>query len=155
MKTLKNPNDVIEIGVFAGETLRSFLKNYGKKYFPVLLKYYNLSDEIMREYHCHLEPHKERTKAEVSVQDNIIDNNNAENNMVDTKEVDQVDLEVDDALNNASDLVELDDKKWTSSLSDYENSALYDPEDDMADSYYYDRIMRSQGMALHQEIANI
>ena len=156
MKTLKNPNDVIELGIYAGETLRSFLKKYGIKAFPDVLKYYNLSEEIMREYHCHLRPHKEETPAVDSAQDSIKEYYNTEDNTVATNEDDQADVEVEgnDAL-NTTDLVELDDNKWTSSRSDYENSALYDPEDDIADTRYYDKLMRGRGMALSQEIANL
>lgn len=156
MKTLSNPSDVIELGIYAGETLRSFLKNHGKKAFPELLKYYNLSEEIMREYHCHLEPHKERPQAVASDKVSTTASTNVNDNMVASNVTSQVDVETesDDALNTTG-LVELDDNKWTSSRSDYENCVLYDPEDDIADTNYYARRMKGYGRALQEDIANL
>ena len=93
MKTLSKPSDVIELGIYAGETLRSFLKNHGKKAFPELLKYYNLSEEIMREYHCHLEPHKERPQAVASDKVSTTASTNVNDNMVASNVTSQVDVE--------------------------------------------------------------
>lgn len=48
--------DPIKIGEYSGETVESCVKKYGKRSLMEVLKYYNLSAEVQREYHFHLKP---------------------------------------------------------------------------------------------------
>ena len=59
MKTLKM-DDTIGIGVYVGETVRDCIRKYGRKSILEILKYYDLDEEILMEYHYRsLEPHKD------------------------------------------------------------------------------------------------
>ena len=130
MKTLSSRNDRIELGVYAGETLYTVLMKYGKKALPKLLRYYNLSEEIMKQYHCHLEPHKEDRAAE-STRSKTNVSLNGKVSQVTTIVMDPVDMGLDSDDNcDTTGRVANDENNWTSSRSDYENGVLYDPEDD-------------------------
>ena len=134
MKTLRFRNDEIELGVYAGDTLDEVLKKYGRKALPKLLKYYNLSEEIMRQYHCRLKPHKEERK-EVSAQNKTNERLKSEVSQVSTTVIDQLDMGFDcDNIHNTTDHVVKNENNWTSSRSDHENSVLYDPEDDQPET---------------------
>lgn len=137
MKLLYHPSTVIELGVYAGKSFGYVLKQFGKKAFPELLRYYRISSRIMEEYHCTLKPHVEKTQKV----DHTSVNNNAtvsldEGWVVSTNVTEQSEKVINstDALDTA-DRIELDDNKWTRSRSDYENNVLYDPEDDVPDSF--------------------
>ena len=140
MKLLYHPSTLIKMGKYAGKTFGYVLTYYGKKAFPELLKYYRICARIMDEYHCTLRPHVDKPQ---EVSPAPVPNDTAvwmeEEDMVATTVNDQIDKVVDscDALDK-TDRVEIDDNKWKSSRSDYENNVLYDPEDDVPDSYLDD-----------------
>ena len=53
-------NDTIRIGVYEGETVKDCIRKYGRKSILEILKYYDLDEEILMEYHYRsLEPHKD------------------------------------------------------------------------------------------------
>ena len=137
MKVLWHPSTVITTGKFAGKTFGFVLDRYGKKAFPELLKYYRISSTIMDKYHCTLKPHDDKSQVTVSIQDKVIMRENTpidtEASVSMTEPVAQV-PESTDALDTAN-RVELDDNLWTSSRSDYENGVLYDPEDEVPDTF--------------------
>lgn len=141
MKLLYHPSTVITVGKYAGKTFGYILKTFGKKAFPELLKYYRICSRIMIENHCTLKPHQEMTSRELASNDKVTVPMIEEDasGAADVNVSDQVTKVVDycDALDTI-DLVEIDDNKWASSRSDYENNVLYDPEDDMPDSYIDD-----------------
>ena len=147
MKLLYHPSTVILTGKYAGLTFGYILKRYGKKAFPELLRYYDISSTIMNKYHCSLRPHDDKSQVAVSIQDKVI---TKENNLIDaetsvsvTEQVSKV-SENTDALDTAN-RVELDDNRWTSSRSDYENGILYDPEDDVPDPFNENLFMGNGG----------
>ena len=135
MKLLYHPSNMILTGKFAGMTFGSVLNRYGKKAFPELLKYYRISSTIMDKYHCTLKPHDGKSLAAVPIQDKVLAQENSlvatEASVGVTKPVAKV-AEGTDALDTAN-RVEIDDNRWTSSRSDFENGVLYDPEDDLPD----------------------
>ena len=135
MKVLWHPSSVITTGKYAGMTFGFVLKYYGKKALPELLKYYRISSTIMDQYHCTLKPHDDKSQAEVPNTDKLLAQEKSlvatEASVSVTKAVAK-DVEGTDALDTAN-RVEIDDHRWTSSRSDYENGVLYDPEDDMPD----------------------
>lgn len=137
MKLLYHPSTVILTGKYAGMTFGFVLDRYGKKAFPELLKYYRISSTIMDKYHCTLKPHDDKSQVTVSIQDKVIMRENTpidtEASVSMTEPVAQV-PESTDALDTAN-RVELDDNLWTSSRSDYENGVLYDPEDEVPDTF--------------------
>lgn len=51
--------DTIKNGIYAGMKVSKCLQVYGKKSIMGILKYYDLDEEILKEYHVHTEPHKE------------------------------------------------------------------------------------------------
>ena len=145
MKTLRFRNDEIELGVYAGETLYSALKKYGKKALPGLLKYYNLSDEIMRKYHCRLKPHEEKQEA-VSAQNKTNVRLKGEVSQVNTNVMDLDDMGFDsNDTHDTSGHVMNDENNWTSSHSDYENGVLFDPEDDQPETEEEKSMMAAGG----------
>ncbi len=44
-------NDTIGMGVYVGETVKDCLKKNGRKSILEILKYYDLDEEILKEYH--------------------------------------------------------------------------------------------------------
>ena len=44
-------NDTIRMGVYSGEKLSDCIKKYGRKSILEILKYYDLSEDILEEYH--------------------------------------------------------------------------------------------------------
>ena len=147
MKLLYHPSTVIEHGIYAGLTFGYVLERYGKKAFIDLLKYYRISSRIMIENHCSLKPHKEKTQEETPVLEKTTVSAEVENRPVETDMTAHNDLwfRSHDALSTANQ-VELDDDRWITSRSDYENDVLYDPEDDVPDSYL-DELLAGGGMA--------
>ena len=137
MKSLYHPSTVIELGAYAGKTFGYVLKCFGKKAFPELLQYYRISSRIMGEYHCTLKPHVEKNhEEETTPVNNSVTMSMDEGWVVDTNEAEWGEKVTNstDALDTA-DCIELDDNKWTTSRSDYENNVLYDPEDDVPHTF--------------------
>ena len=134
MKTLRSRTDEIELGVYAGETLYTVLKTYGKRALPELLKYYNLSEEILRQYHCRLKPHEEKQEA-VSAQNKTNVHVKGEVSQATTTMIDQGHMGYDrDDTHDTTGRIVNDENNWTSSRSDHENGVLYDPEDDQPET---------------------
>lgn len=59
--------DTIECGEYAGETVESCVKKYGKNALLNVLKYYNLADEVMEYYHIRMKPHVDKEETENQV----------------------------------------------------------------------------------------
>lgn len=129
----------------------TFLKRYGKKGVIELLPYYDLDEDILEEYHIHLQTpaEKARREKEQHLQETAEQNQtNVRMGVENTLSATDVTVEIEevaceDAL-NTSDCVEKDENEWTSSRYDYENYVLYDPEDDAPDTND-DRIMMAKG----------
>ena len=150
MNVLENPNDKIEVGIYAGQTLSSVLEYYGKRAFSELLKYYNISDDILIEYHCRLRPHEDKSQTAVPFQDmtsTIMEEKESQVKANANESVaGQVNVAVEnEVFNTTSDNLD-DNNLWTSRRSDYENSVLYDSEDDMPDTDK-DKAMMAKGCA--------
>ena len=146
MKLLYNLDTEITVGMYAGLTFGYVLEFYGKKALPELLKYYDISNKIMEKYHCTLRPHQEVSQEGVALKDKpaVPIMNEDIPSAINVNMTDKIDKVVDsnDAL-DMSELVELDDDKWTSIRSDYD--VLYDPEDDVPASFI-DGILARGGM---------
>ena len=147
MKLLWHPSTVITTGKFAGWSFGDVLKKFGKTALPELLKYYRISSTIMDKYHCTLKPHDDKSPAAMVGQNKpLLQENNPvvpESGVSVTNQVAKV-AESTDALDSAN-RVEIDDPRWTSSRSDYENNILYDPEDDVPDAFNENLFMGGGG----------
>ncbi len=53
MKKHLTLKDTIQEGVNAGETVASSVKKYGRKQIFEILKYYDLEEAVLKEYHFH------------------------------------------------------------------------------------------------------
>lgn len=112
----------------------TFLKRHGKEGVIALLPYYDLEDEILEEYHIHLQTpaerarrEKEKLEQEKAEQMNIVQDNTT---------VTALEKEVfEPSITEEED----DDDNWASHLceEDYMNSVLYDSEDDPMDSSFF------------------
>lgn len=58
--------DTIRIGVYAGEKLSECIKKYGRKSILEILKYYDLSEDILEEYHYKSLEHQDNPNDRVS-----------------------------------------------------------------------------------------
>lgn len=112
----------------------TFLKRHGKEGVIALLPYYDLEDEILEEYHIHLQTpaerarrEKEKLEQEKAEQMNIVQDNTTVTAL--EKEVFETSITEEDD----------DDDNWASHLceEDYMNSVLYDSEDDPMDSSFF------------------
>lgn len=140
MKTLSKKTNKIEVGMYAGSTLGTVLDYYGKRAFLEILKYYYVSDDIMKAYHCHIPATEEEKKAwelkKIAMKQNKAhvkmnnETNKAKPNAID---IDDIDINNDDALNTVG-IVELDSDSWETTMADYKDTVLYDSEDDEMDS---------------------
>jgi hypothetical protein len=71
MKSL-TMGDTIGMGVYVGETVGDCIRNYGRKSILEILKYYDLDDDILLEYHFrYLGPHKDEQGEQVNVQETM------------------------------------------------------------------------------------
>lgn len=125
-------NDIIKDG---GHKVKvsTFLKRHGKEGVIALLPYYDLEEEILEEYHIHLQTpaekarrKKEKLEHEKSEQmNNIQDCSNIAAPEEDVFETFVTEVEEDD--------------NWPSDLNeeDYLNSVLFDEEDDPMDSPFF------------------
>lgn len=140
MKTLSKKINKIEVGMYAGSTLGTVLDYYGKRAFLEILKYYNVSDDIMKAYHCHIPATEEEKKAWELKKVAMKMNETAakkDDEIVKAKPntSDNVDIDInnDDALNTVG-IVELDSDSWETTMTDNKDTVLYDSEDDEMDS---------------------
>ncbi len=63
-------DDTIRIGVYEGETVKDCIRKYGRKSILEILKYYDLDEKILIEYHYRsLEPHKDNPEVDKKEQD--------------------------------------------------------------------------------------
>ena len=113
--------------------ISTFLKRHGKEGVIALLPYYDLEEEILEEYHIHLQTPAEKARREKEK----LEQEKAEqmNNVQDNTTVTALEKE---AFETSITEVEEDDN-WASHLceEDYMNSVLYDSEDDPVDSSFY------------------
>lgn len=58
--------DTIKMGVFAGETVKDCIMKYGRKSILEILKYYDLSEDILEEYHYKSLEHQDNPNDRVS-----------------------------------------------------------------------------------------
>ena len=125
-------NDIIKDG---GHKVKvsTFLKRHGKEGVIALLPYYDLEEEILEEYHIHLQTPAEKARREKEK----LEQEKAEqmNNVQDNTTVTALEKEV---FETSITEVEEDDN-WASHLceEDYMNSVLYDSEDDPMDSSFF------------------
>jgi len=140
-------SDTIETGIYAGMTVKSCLNFYGKRAIPEILKYYDLSPEIMKEYHCHLQPHEEKVPVVKTEKERCCEM--TQDSVIEPSYVTDI-TDSEDAF-DTEDLVNLDDNdSWVSDLIELRNNILYDPEDDMVDSAYYDNLTDGSGVRLNK-----
>lgn len=111
----------------------TYLRKYGKEGVIELLSYYDLEDEILEEYHIHLQTPAEKARREKE----RLDKEKAEqiNNIQRCTSVSAPEEEIFETT--ATEVVEDDFKTSDVNEEDYMNSVLYDPEDDPVDTSYY------------------
>lgn len=111
----------------------TYLRRYGKDGVIELLSYYDLEDEILEEYHIHLQTPADKARRE---KENLVKENAEQKNGVqDCTSVSAP--EGEDFETTASEVVEDDYLTSDVNEEDYMNSVLYDPEDDPVDSSFY------------------
>ena len=114
-------NDTIRLGVYEGETVKDCIRKYGRKSILEILKYYDLDEEILREYHYRsLEPHEDNP--EENGQDwiqEILDSPVPVGGFFVTTTTQDEDEETLDLY-----------QEYENDLDYYDNSVSYDPEDD-------------------------
>lgn len=110
----------------------TFLRKYGKDGVIELLSYYDLEDEILEEYHIHLQTPAEKVKREKE----RLEKEKAEqiNNVLRCTRVSAPEEESFET--SATEVVE-DDYKIPDVNEDYRNSVLFDPEDDPEEYSFY------------------
>ena len=106
----------------------TYLKKHGKAGVIALLPYYDLEDEIMEEYHIHLQTPAERARREKEKAEQV-------NNVQDNITVSAPEEEVYETT--ATDVVEDVCKATDVNVEDYIGSVLYDQEDDPMDTPFY------------------
>lgn len=125
-------NDIIKDG---GHKVKvsTFLKRHGKEGVIALLPYYDLEEEILEEYHIHLQTpaEKARREKEKLEQEKAEQMNNVQDNAT-------VSVPEEEIFETSVTEVEEDDN-WAYDLNeeDYLNSVLYDEEDDPMDSSFF------------------
>lgn len=128
--------DKTQEGLFPNKNIKkvtTILKKFGKKGVIRLLHYYDLDEEILKEYHIHkqtpeetMRRENERLEKEKSEQMNTVqDSTNVSAHEEEIFETTTTDVVEEDYL--TSDITE----------EDYMNSVLYDPEDDPVDTSFY------------------
>ena len=111
----------------------TYLRKYGKEGVIELLSYYDLEDEILEEYHIHLQTSAEKARREKE----RLEKEKAEqiNNVQRCTSVSAPEEEIFETT--ATEVVEDDFKTSDVNEEDYMNSVLYDPEDDPVDTSFY------------------
>lgn len=111
----------------------TYLRKYGKEGVIELLSYYDLEDEILEEYHIHLQTPAEKARREKE----RLEKEKAEqiNNVQRCTSVSAPEEEIFETT--ATEVVEDDFKTSDVNEEDYMNSVLYDPEDDPVDTSFY------------------
>lgn len=128
-------SSTINMGIYAGETLYSCLSYYGRKVILELLKYYDIDDNILKAYHYRRLSAKseDEIEYEMTSPECVVTSSTMayEDEPFDYSEQ----VSCDDAL-NTSDIVELDDTSWATTMVDCKDNVLFDSEDDSMDSCY-------------------
>lgn len=109
----------------------TFLRKYGKDGVIELLSYYDLDEEILKEYHIHLQTHAERARREKENAHKV--KTEQLNKVQDCTSVSSYEEEVYETTATEVD----EDDCITLEEEDYMNSVLYDSEDDPVDSSFY------------------
>ena len=118
-------DDTIGFGVFVGETVRDCIRKYGRKSILEILKYYDLDEEILREYHYKDKgPHKESPEKDKKEQDWVQEVLNSPLPVGETFVTTTTQEGVDEE--SSLDLYE----EYEYEMDCYDNSVLDDPEDD-------------------------
>jgi hypothetical protein len=118
-------DDTIGLGVFVGETVRDCIRKYGRKSILEILKYYDLDEEILRDYHYKdIGPHKDSPEEDKKEQDWVQELLSSPISMEETF-VTTTTQEGEDE-ERSLDLYE----EYENEMDCYENSVLDDPEDD-------------------------
>ena len=111
----------------------TFLKRHGMEGVIALLPYYDLEEEILEEYHIHLQTpaEKARREKEKLEQEKVEQMNNVQDNAT-------VSVPEEEIFETSVTEVEEDDN-WAYDLNeeDYLNSVLFDEEDDPMDSPFF------------------
>lgn len=114
-------DDTIRIGVYEGETVKDCIRKYGRKSILEILKYYDLDEEILKEYHYRsLDSHKD--SPEENGQDwiqELLDSPVPVGGSFVTTTTQDEDEETLDLY-----------QEYENDLDCYDNSVSYDPEDD-------------------------
>lgn len=138
MKTLYWAS-TIETGIYTGEMVHNCLRRNGKKAILELLKYYNFSEDITREYKFHVENPRDLDSTPMTVEP-AWSVSSTTMTTVDTPFTSTITNEIvndeisEDALDYA-DSFDNDFSEWLDRRNNYKNSVLYDPEDDVASIY--------------------
>ena len=135
MKTL-GYSDIIEVGLYAGSMLKTVLAYYGKMAFLEILKYYNVDDDIMKEYHCHMPATKEekmaweqkKTSKKVHMKSAVHASKKTSEDVLNAM------LEEYSADPVVSATTDSEDDSWEN--YGYYCDVMYDPEDDPSDTFY-------------------
>lgn len=109
----------------------TFLKRHGKEGVIALLPYYDLDEEILEEYHIHLQTPAERARREKENAHKV--KTEQLNKVQDCTSVSSYEEEVYETTATEVD----EDDCITLEEEDYMNSVLYDSEDDPVDSSFY------------------
>ena len=111
----------------------TYLRRYGKDGVIELLSYYDLEDEILEEYHIHLQTSADKARREKE----RLEKEKAEqiNNVQRCTSVSAPEEEIFETT--ATEVVEDGFKTSGVNEEDYMNSVLYDPEDDPVDTSFY------------------
>ena len=124
MKVL-NIYETIEIGEYSGETVQDCIKKYGRKSLLKILKYYDLNPLILMAYNYKdLGPHKDSPEEDKKEQDWVQEVLNSPLPVGETFVTTTTQEEVEEE--SSLDLYE----KYENEMDCYDNSVLYDPEDD-------------------------
>ena len=128
-------DDTIGFGVYVGETVKDCIRKYGRKSILEILKYYDLDEKILREYHFKdIGQHKDNPEEDKNQQDWIQEELDSP---IPVGETFVTTTTQDEGEESCLDLYE----EYENEMDCYDNSVLYDPEDD-DDGFRYPREWR-------------
>lgn len=107
----------------------TYLKKYGKDGVIRLLHYYDLDEEILKEYHIHKQTPEEKTRRE---NEKLVKGKTEVQDCISVSTLEEDIFETTD-----TEIVEDDYRTPDYNKEDHMNSVLYDPEDDPVDSSFY------------------
>jgi hypothetical protein len=128
--------DKTQEGLFPNKNIRrvkTILKKFGKKGVIRLLHYYDLDEEILKEYHIHKQTPDEKIRRE----NERLEKEKSEQMTTVQDATSVFALEEEVFETTTTEVVEDDYKNTDANQEDYINSVLYDPEDDPVDSSFY------------------